>query len=57
MSSDEEACNTDFSLSLQSVCLCVCVTAPEIATMHPYGHASDWWSLGILMFALLVGQV
>jgi len=22
--SDEEACNTDFSLSLQSVCLCVC---------------------------------
>jgi len=33
------------------------VSAPEVASMHPYGHASDWWSLGILMFALLVGQV
>ena len=35
----------------------VCVSAPEVASMHPYGHASDWWSLGVLMFALLVGQV
>jgi len=33
------------------------LSAPEVARMHPYGHASDWWSLGILMFALLVGQV
>jgi len=35
----------------------MCVSAPEVASMRPYGHASDWWSLGILMFALLVGQV
>jgi len=35
----------------------VFVSAPEVASMRPYGHASDWWSLGILMFALLVGQV
>jgi len=42
------------SVYCPSVCL---LSAPEVASMRPYGHASDWWSLGILMFALLVGQV
>ena len=31
--------------------------APEVANAEPYGHAADWWSLGILMYALLTGQV
>jgi len=55
-----KACNTIspsfYGFSHYCIIL-VCVLAPEVASMHPYGHASDWWSLGILMFALLVGQV
>lgn len=31
--------------------------APEVASAQPYGHATDWWSLGILMYALLCGRV
>ena len=32
-------------------------SAPEILTMQAYSHSADWWSLGILMYALLVGEV
>ena len=31
--------------------------APEVLNMKPYGHSADWWSLGIIMYALLLGQV
>ena len=32
-------------------------TAPEVLAVYPYGHTADWWSLGILMYAMLVGKV
>ena len=25
--------------------------------MQPYSHSADWWTLGVLMYALLVGEV
>ena len=31
--------------------------APEVLAVYPYGHTADWWSLGILMYAMLVGKV
>eukprot|EP00656_Telonema_subtile_P017255 TRINITY_DN19229_c0_g1_i1.p1 TRINITY_DN19229_c0_g1~~TRINITY_DN19229_c0_g1_i1.p1 ORF type:complete len:396 (+),score=95.27 TRINITY_DN19229_c0_g1_i1:627-1814(+) len=30
--------------------------APEILSSQPYGKACDWWTVGILMFELLVGR-
>ncbi|XP_077510402.1 ribosomal protein S6 kinase-related protein-like isoform X3 [Amblyomma americanum] len=30
--------------------------APEVLAAQPYSHAADWWSLGIMMYALLVGK-
>ena len=31
--------------------------APEVLNMQPYSHSADWWTLGVLMYALLVGEV
>lgn len=31
--------------------------APEVLSGGPYNHAADWWSLGILLFALATGKV
>lgn len=25
--------------------------------MEPYGHAADWWSLGVIAFCLITGEV
>lgn len=33
------------------------ISAPEVVNAKPYGHATDWWSLGILAFVLLSGKV
>lgn len=32
-------------------------TAPEVLSGGPYSHAADWWSLGVLLFALASGEV
>jgi serine/threonine protein kinase len=31
--------------------------APEILTRNGHGKAVDWWSLGALMYDMLIGQV
>lgn len=31
--------------------------APEVLRGGPYAHAADWWSLGVLLFAMATGQV
>lgn len=31
--------------------------APEILTRSGHGKAVDWWSLGALMYDMLIGQV
>ncbi|CAH0720759.1 unnamed protein product, partial [Brenthis ino] len=33
------------------------VEAPEILTRSGHGKAVDWWSLGALMYDMLIGQV
>lgn len=32
-------------------------SAPEVLSGGPYSHAADWWSLGVLLFALASGEV
>lgn len=32
-------------------------TAPEVLGGGPYNHAADWWSLGIMLFSLVTGEV
>lgn len=36
---------------------CLVRAAPEVLSGGPYSHAADWWSLGILLFALVTGKV
>lgn len=31
--------------------------APEVLRQESYTHAIDWWSLGVLLYALLLGEV
>jgi serine/threonine protein kinase len=31
--------------------------APEVVSMEAYGHAVDWWSLGVVACCMLSGQV
>ena len=33
------------------------LSAPEILRGEEYNHSVDWWSLGIIVFSLLSGQV
>ena len=47
------ACRTNLTCI---VYLCV-FSAPEVLTVYPYDHAADWWSVGILMYTMLLGKV
>ncbi|XP_039527193.1 ribosomal protein S6 kinase-related protein [Pimephales promelas] len=54
---------TDFGLSRRlergdrafTICGTIQYMAPEVLSGGPYGHAADWWSLGILIYALATG--
>ncbi|XP_064460869.1 ribosomal protein S6 kinase-related protein-like [Ornithodoros turicata] len=45
-----------YSSRTTTICGTMQLMAPEILNMQPYGHAVDWWSLGIIAYALLVGH-
>ncbi|XP_014677648.1 PREDICTED: serine/threonine-protein kinase S6KL-like [Priapulus caudatus] len=40
----------------QTICGTLIYMAPEVLNMVQYDHRADWWSLGILMYALLTGE-
>ncbi|ELT93961.1 hypothetical protein CAPTEDRAFT_101014, partial [Capitella teleta] len=44
-------------LRTKTICGTLQYIAPEVLSPKPYGHAADWWSLGILGYTLLVGNV
>uniref|UniRef100_A0A671QIB3 Ribosomal protein S6 kinase related a n=1 Tax=Sinocyclocheilus anshuiensis TaxID=1608454 RepID=A0A671QIB3_9TELE len=56
---------TDFGLSRRLECgdraFTICAVTkdmqmtPEVLSGGPYSHAADWWSLGILLYALATG--
>uniref|UniRef100_A0A672K1U5 Ribosomal protein S6 kinase related a n=1 Tax=Sinocyclocheilus grahami TaxID=75366 RepID=A0A672K1U5_SINGR len=50
---------TDFGLSRRLECGDRAFTscAPEVLSGGPYSHAADWWSLGVLLYALTTGGV
>ncbi|CAF0765918.1 unnamed protein product [Brachionus calyciflorus] len=39
-----------------TICGTIQYMAPEILSVEPYDHAVDWWSLGILIYALISGE-
>ncbi|CAG08957.1 unnamed protein product [Tetraodon nigroviridis] len=55
---------SDFGLSRRlkrggrafTICGTMQYMAPEVLSGGPYSHAADWWSLGILLFALVTGK-
>uniref|UniRef100_UPI003F5D553C uncharacterized protein LOC101883587 isoform 1 n=1 Tax=Danio rerio TaxID=7955 RepID=UPI003F5D553C len=55
---------TDFGLSRRlergerafTICGTIQYMAPEVLSGGPYSHAADWWSLGILLYALATGE-
>uniref|UniRef100_A0A9J8A1F1 Ribosomal protein S6 kinase related b n=1 Tax=Cyprinus carpio carpio TaxID=630221 RepID=A0A9J8A1F1_CYPCA len=40
-----------------TICGTIQYMAPEVLSGGPYNHAADWWSLGILLFALATGKM
>ncbi|KAJ7405897.1 hypothetical protein BTVI_67494 [Pitangus sulphuratus] len=56
---------TDFGLSrylqwgerAHTICGTLQYMAPEVLSGGPYSHAADWWSLGVLLFALASGEL
>lgn len=47
--------NTDLSSCIFFSCFVW--SAPEVLSGGPYNHAADWWSLGIMLFSLVTGEV
>ncbi|XP_072909198.1 ribosomal protein S6 kinase-related protein isoform X2 [Hemitrygon akajei] len=55
---------TDFGLShrlwrgerAHTICGTVQYMAPEVLRGSPYNHSADWWSLGVLLYALATGE-
>jgi len=54
-----------YCIALFCIVLCCAVTlystmllliAPEVLYGQEYDHSADWWTLGILMYALLMGE-
>ena len=39
-----------------TICGTIQYMSPEILGVEPYTHAVDWWSLGILVYALFTGE-
>ncbi|XP_078063897.1 ribosomal protein S6 kinase-related protein-like isoform X2 [Mustelus asterias] len=39
-----------------TICGTIQYMAPELLRGSPYNHAVDWWSLGVLLFALVTGK-
>ncbi|XP_063226239.1 serine/threonine-protein kinase S6KL isoform X2 [Bacillus rossius redtenbacheri] len=63
----DEECHTqliDFGLAkwlkygakTTTICGTLQYMAPEVMSMEPYGHAVDWWSLGVVMCCLICGE-
>ncbi|XP_009984867.1 PREDICTED: uncharacterized serine/threonine-protein kinase SgK494, partial [Tauraco erythrolophus] len=56
---------TDFGLSrhlrwgerAHTICGTLQYMAPEVLSGGPYSHTADWWSLGVLLFALASGEL
>jgi serine/threonine protein kinase len=41
----------------RSVCGTPCYMAPEMLSGFAYGYEVDWWSFGIMVYAMLEGEV
>ncbi|XP_026547857.1 uncharacterized serine/threonine-protein kinase SgK494, partial [Notechis scutatus] len=39
-----------------TICGTLQYMAPEVLSGGPYAHAAEWWSLGVLLFAMATGQ-
>ncbi|XP_038670646.1 ribosomal protein S6 kinase-related protein-like isoform X1 [Scyliorhinus canicula] len=39
-----------------TICGTIQYMAPEVLRGSPYNHTADWWSLGVLLFALVTGK-